>query len=54
MLFCLLGIAQSFDKQLNKTDKESQAIQDDMMSDDYEHLIEVFDKHYGDFCDLYR
>jgi len=52
--FCLIGIAQGFNKQLGKTQEDSDAIIDDMQSSDYEHLIEVFDEHYGDFVDLYR
>jgi hypothetical protein len=52
--FCLMGIAQSFNKQLGKNKEESQSIMDDMKSSDYEHLVDVFEKHYGDFVDLYR
>lgn len=27
---------------------------DDMMSGDYEHLIEIFDEEFGDYVDLFR
>ena len=29
-------------------------ILNDMKSSDYEHLIQVFDKHFGDYIDLVR
>ena len=49
--FVLLGYAKKFAKQLNFDDKK---IIDDMTSGDYEHLLEVFDKHFGSFVTLYR
>lgn len=49
--FVLLGYASKFAKQLGL---DSKAIQEDMMSSDYEHLVEVFDKHFGTFVTLYR
>ena len=49
--FVLLGYAKKFAKQLNFDDKK---IIDDMTSGDYEHLIQVFDKHFGSFVTLYR
>jgi hypothetical protein len=49
--FVLLGYASKFAKQLGL---DSKAIQKDMMSSDYEHLVEVFDKHFGTFVTLYR
>ncbi len=49
--FCLLGIACDLAKQL-QLDKS--AIVDDMKSGDYEHLVEVFDKHFGEYVTLYR
>jgi hypothetical protein len=48
---CLLGTASRLAKQLGLDGK---AITADMMSGDYEHLIEVFDKHFGRFVTLYR
>jgi len=47
----LLGTAGRLAKRLGLDVK---SIQDDMMSGDYEHLIEVFDKHFGDFVTLLR
>ena len=47
----LLGYASNLAKQLKKDDK---AIREDMTSDDYDHLIEVFDREFGDYVTLYR
>jgi len=47
--FNLLGYADSFGKQL---DLDVDKILEDMESSDYENLIKVFDKHFGDFVDL--
>lgn len=49
--FCLMGYAKRFSKQLGL---DSEAIINDMMSGDYEHLLEVFDGHFGDFIVLER
>lgn len=49
--FFLLGTAQKLCKQLHL---DSQPILDDMKSGDYEHLVQVFDNHFGDFVTLYR
>ncbi len=49
--FCLIGYAQKFCKELGM---EPKPIVDDMMSGDYDHLIEIFDKHFGAFVTLYR
>jgi len=47
----LLGYASNLAKQLKKDGK---AIREDMTSDDYEHLIEVFDREFGNYVTLYR
>jgi len=49
--FVLLGTASKLAKQLGLDGK---AIQSEMMSGDYENLINVFDKHFGEFVTLYR
>jgi hypothetical protein len=49
--FVLIGKASNLAKQLG-LDKD--AIQKEMMSGDYEHLVSVFDKHFGEFITLYR
>jgi len=49
--FSLIGIAGNLAKQL---DLDKKKIQAEMMSGDYENLIKVFDKHFGEFVTLYR
>jgi len=49
--FFLLGRAKNLAKQL---EKDGKAILEEMMSSDYEHLVEVFDREFGDFVTLYR
>lgn len=49
--FALMGYADTLARQL---DKDSKAIREEMMAGDYEHLIEVFDREFGDFVVLYR
>ena len=47
----LIGVAKNLAKQL---EKDSAAIIGEMMSGDYEHLVEVFDREFGHFVILYR
>ena len=47
----MLRTAQAFAR---KTGKDSDSIIEDMQSGDYEHLIQVFDREFGDFVILYR
>lgn len=47
--FALLGYAKTFAKQL---DLDYKAIQNDMTSGDYNHLLEVFEKNFGEFVEL--
>jgi hypothetical protein len=49
--FVLMGYAKRYAKQLGLDGK---AIQNEMMQGDYEHLLEVFDKNFGDFIILER
>ena len=49
--YCLLGTAEALAKQLNLDDE---AILEEMQESDYENLITVFDKHFGDYVDLVR
>jgi hypothetical protein len=49
--FALMGYASNFAKQLGLSKEE---IIKDMMSSDYEHLLRVFDKHFGSFVILER
>jgi hypothetical protein len=49
--FYLIGAANNLARQLGL---DSKAIQAEMMKGDYEHLVKVFDKHFGHFVTLYR
>jgi hypothetical protein len=49
--FVILGIANRLSKQLGL---DANQIRIEMMSSDYENLINVFDKHFGDYVTLYR
>ena len=49
--FVLMGYASNLAKQLKK---DENAIKKDMQSGDYEHLVEVFDREFGDYVTLYR
>ena len=50
--FFLLGYAKKLAKQLDFEDID--ILIDDMQSGDYEHLVQVFDEHFGDFVILER
>lgn len=59
--YVILGVAQNLAKQLKVDDsrflydgKNTKEILDEMMSGDYEHLIETFDKYFGKYVDLQR
>ena len=49
--FVLIGKAGNLAKQLG-LDKD--VIQKEMMKGDYEHLVNTFDKHFGDFVTLLK
>jgi hypothetical protein len=49
--FFLLGTASNLSKQLGLDGK---SIQREMMSGDYENLLQVFDSYFGDYVVLYR
>jgi hypothetical protein len=49
--FALMGYAMRFAKQLGKDGK---SITNEMMSGDYENLIEVFEREFGEFVILER
>tara|TARA_Y100001937_G_scaffold12129_1_gene15350 strand:- start:570 stop:797 length:228 start_codon:yes stop_codon:yes gene_type:complete len=52
--FYLLGTAQSLCKQIGISVERKDEILDEMRSDDYEHLIQTFDKYFGKVVDLER
>jgi hypothetical protein len=49
--YVLLGYAKSWAKQLGL---DADDIQKDATSGDYEHLLEVLDKHFGSLVDFIR
>lgn len=49
--FCLLGYAKDFAKQLGL---DYDQINTEMTSGDYENLLSVFDKYFGDYVILER
>ena len=49
--FVVLGMAGSLAKELGLDKSE---IQNEMTAGDYEHLIDVFEKHFGDYVTIYR
>jgi len=52
--FYLLAQADTFAKQLKYTQEERDQLQTEMMSGDYENLVQTFDKHFGSFVVLER
>lgn len=52
--FALIGMAQRFARQLGWDAAKGQELVGEMMSGDYEHLLEVFDREFGDFVILER
>ena len=51
--FALMAYAKRFATQLGWKDRGT-ALIEDMMSGDYEHLLEVFDNAFGEFVILER
>jgi hypothetical protein len=49
--YYLLGLASSLSKQLGYNSKQ---IKEEMTTSDYENLIQVFDKYFGNYVILYR
>lgn len=57
-VFALISIGMNLGKELNKRRGADyfnvKAFQTDMMSDDYDHAIEVMEKEFGDHIIMYR
>lgn len=49
--YCLLGYARQWAKQLGLDPEEIIA---EMKDGDYEHLVEVLEKYFGDYIVMYR
>ena len=52
--FFLLGTASKLGRQLGLDKEEIEIILRQMRFSDYENLINVFDRNFGDFVILYR
>ena len=52
--YALMAHANDFAKQFSWDQDQIDAMINDMKSGDYDHLVEVFDKHFGEYCTLYR
>jgi hypothetical protein len=49
--FALIGMAETWSKQLGLDPEEVQA---QMMSGDYDHLLSVLEKYFGDYIIMYK
>jgi hypothetical protein len=49
--YALMGYATRFARQLNL---DATQIREEMMAGDYEHLVAIFDKYFGDYVTLER
>ena len=52
--FFLMALAEDCAKEAGYEDNQLKAMLDDMKSDDYEHLVQVLDKHFGHILILER
>lgn len=52
--WALLALAGQLGRSLDMEKNEILQIKEDMISGDYEHLVDTFDRHFGDFVVLYR
>lgn len=49
--FALLGYARRF---ANDLDLDHKSITEEMMAGDYDNLVKVFDKYFGEYVDIYH
>lgn len=52
--YALMAYTRNFSKQLGYVKEKSDEIIKEMMSGDYENLLKVFDREFGEFVILYR
>lgn len=52
--FCLMGYAKKWGRELGYSSSDIELMISDMMSSDYEHLVEVLDSHFGKYIILER
>ena len=53
-VFVLLGYVKTYGKQLELSSERIEEIRAEMMSSDYENAVDVFDREFGEYVDLYR
>ena len=52
--FYVLAQVNNLGRQLGWTSEKIKQIQSEMQTGDYENLISVFDKYFGEYINLYR
>ena len=52
--FALIGMANNFAKQLDYSPDKRGKLNTELISGDYENLLETFDTHFGEFVILER
>jgi len=52
--FVLVGKARRYAKDLGYSEEETENLINQMVSSDYENLIQIFDEHFGEYVTLYR
>lgn len=52
--YYLLARAQSFAGRIGYSEYDIKKLMEEMKAGDYEHLIQTFDEHFGEFIDLQR
>lgn len=50
----LLAYARKLGYTLGLTEEEVKDVMNEMQSHDYEHLVRVFEEHFGEFVIMYR
>lgn len=50
----ILGLANRLGRELGIPENKLEELQEEMKSGDYENLIQVFDREFGDYVDLIR
>jgi uncharacterized small protein (DUF1192 family) len=52
--FFILSMVKELGKRIGMTKEEISKIQGEMMSSDYENLLKVFDREFGELVIMYR
>ncbi len=52
--FSLIGYVKTFGKQIGFSQERIGEIREEMMSGDYDNLIKIFDREFGDYVDLIK